>query len=201
MNSSEENAKISRMLESFVRPALKDCALIVSSGGGEFFASRPLLDFFKTLSKAQYPKLKLLLATNGTLFTPENWNKLQNLKGMVETVSVSIDAAEKETYEKLRRGGRWDILCDNMEYISSLKAAGEISRLVMNFVVQADNFRQMKDYVALAKKWNATTVFFQRIMHWPDKDVFSPNNPHYNEASRLLEECMAETGVAVQNNI
>ncbi len=209
VNSAEENAKISQMLESFIRPALKDCTWLSALASGEFFASKPTLDFFKTLSKAEYPNLKLDILTNGILFTPNNWDKLQNLKGMVDNVSVSIDAAEKETYEKLRLGGKWDVLCNNMEFISSLKASGEISHLKMNFVVQPDNFLQARDFIALGKKWRATVVEFQRYRNFKgldadaldSSDVFSPKHPHYEEASRLFEECKAETGITVLCNV
>ncbi len=209
VNSAEKNVKLSDLLEHDIRPALKDCTQLSALGYGEFFASKLTIDFFKTFSQAEYPNMKINIITNGTLFTPENWSKLQNLKGMVDNVSVSIDAAEKETYEKLRLGGSWEVLCDNMEFISSLKASGEISRMSMNFVVQADNFRQMKGFVALGKKWNTNYVTFQRFRNFKNmdadaldcKDVFSPKHPHYEEASRLLEECKAETGVTVLYNV
>ena len=41
-NSDEKNKQIASMLENFVRPALRDCVLLASCGGGEFFASKPL---------------------------------------------------------------------------------------------------------------------------------------------------------------
>ncbi len=209
VNSSEQNAEISDFLERFIRPALKNLTSLGALGSGEFFASKPMMDFFKTLSRAEYPNLRIEIQTNGTLFTPENWGKLENLKGMVDTISVSIDAAEKATYEKLRRGGSWKVLSDNMEYIASLKASGELRHLRITFVVQSENFRQMKSFVALAKKWNADSIWFQRIRNrfegnassFEEIDVFSPNNPHYEEASRLLEECKAETGVTVLYNV
>ena len=208
VNTAEENARLSRMLESFLRPALKNCTWLSGLGSGEFFASKPIFEFFRTLTQADYPQLKLGIITNGMLFTPERWSKLQNLKGMVERLSVSIDAANKETYEKLRRGGNWETLCDNLDFISTLKASGEIKALSLNFVVRDENFRQMLDFVALAKKWNAGVVHFSRIINRTDvpseqfscMDVFSKNNPHYDEASRLMSECKKETGIVITTN-
>jgi len=194
VNTDEENDKTALMLENFVRPALRNCTKLSSLGSGEFFISKPLLQFYQTLSKQEFPLLKLDIMTNGTLFTPRAMGKLFNLKGMVDRIQVSIDAADKETYEKLRRGGKWEVLCSNMEFISRLKVSGEIERLFMSFVVQKENFRQMQEYVTLAKKWNANVVTFRRLNNkrtyssddYFHNDVFNKVNPHYNEAVNIL---------------
>ena len=196
VKTNEENEKITSMLENFVRPALRNCTMLSSLGNGEFFVSKPLFQFYSTLSKEEFPSLKLNILTNGTLFNQERWGKLSNLKGMVNQIKVSIDAANKETYEKLRRGGRWEILCNNMEFLSSLKVSNEITRIVMSFVVQKENFRQMNDYVMLAKKWNANGVTFRRLKslrtysheEYIDNDVFNKVNPYYNEALHILSD-------------
>jgi len=194
VKSDEENEKTASMLENFVRPALRNCTTLSSLGNGEFFVSKPILQFYQTLSKQEFPLLKLDIITNGTLFNPERWGKLSNLKGMVNQITISIDAAEKETYEKLRRGGRWEVLYSNMEFISSLKVSNEINEIVMSFVVQKENFRQMSDYVALAKKWNADKVTFRRLKSlrtysreaYIENDVFNKINSDYKEAAQIL---------------
>jgi len=205
VNSNDKNQKIRKMLE-ILRPALKNCKVLQTDGSGEFFASKPIFEFLQTLTQEEFPLLKLSIMTNGQLFTPERWGKLSNLKGMVDIVKVSADAAEKETYEKIRMGGRWETLCENMDYISSLKAAGDIKRIQMNFVVQKSNFKQMKNYVRLAKKWNADIVNFTRLRNWgtfsqsefKDLDVFLPENPLYNEAVGEMQDTLQEKGITIQ---
>jgi len=200
VSSDEKNLKINEILENIVRPALKNCEWLQAIGSGEFFASKSVQEFFKTLTKKEFPLLKLIIMTNGLLFTPERWQKLSNLKGMVDIVKVSVDAAEKETYERIRRGGHWETLCENMDYVSSLKASGDIKRIQMNFVVQKGNFKQMGDFVRLAKKWNVDKVNFTRLRNWgtfsnkefKDSDVFLPENPFYNEAVSILQSLLRE---------
>jgi wyosine [tRNA(Phe)-imidazoG37] synthetase (radical SAM superfamily) len=177
--------------------------MLTSLGNGEFFASKSLLQFYQTLSREEFPQLKLEIMTNGTLLNQERWGKLSNLKGMVNKISVSIDAANKETYEKLRRGGRWEVLCSNMEFVSSLRVSDEIKEFNMSFVVQKENFRQMRDYVTLAKKWNAGCVSFRRLKNltyspdvYIDNDVFNKENPNYKEAVQILSDIIKE-----ENNI
>jgi MoaA/NifB/PqqE/SkfB family radical SAM enzyme len=210
INTDEENKKVADMLEKLVRPALKTCKWLQASGGGEFFASKPILEFYRTLTPKEFPLLKLIIYTNGILFTPERWNSLQNLKGMLHEVKVSIDAATKDTYERLRRGARWEMLCDNMGYISSLKSSGEVSKITMCFVVQSANFREMRGFVELAKKWQADEVVFQPLRNlgrgtYPDKsfseqNVSVPENPHYDEVVKELKSLIQEKELTVRAN-
>jgi len=197
------------MLENFVRPALKDCTTLSCLGSGEFFASKPIFDFFRSLDKKELPFLKVNIMTNGTLFTPERFDKLSNLNGMVNRIHVSIDAANKLTYEKLRRGGKWETLCENMEYISSLRVSNEIKNFTMSFVVQKENFRQMRDYVTLAKQWHADEVTFRRLKFnsgaystetYMENDVFSRENQHYDEAVKILTELKRESEIRITDN-
>jgi MoaA/NifB/PqqE/SkfB family radical SAM enzyme len=105
------------------------------------------------------------LITNGILFTPENWGKIANVHYAINFIRISIDAAARETYEKLRRGGNFDILLDNLEFISGLKRQKNI-KLQAAFVMQKENYREMPMFVELVKKYNFDMVHFGRINNW-----------------------------------
>jgi MoaA/NifB/PqqE/SkfB family radical SAM enzyme len=209
VNTVEDNTKITQLLENFVRPALKNCTLLSGFGAGEFLASKPIIDFYSTLSKEEYPLLKLNLMTNGILFTKDRWSKLENLNGMVGNVRVSVDAATKDTYEKLRLGGNWDTLCKNMEYLSQLKASGKIKSSSVGFVVCDENFREMNDFVILAKQWGVNSINFQRIKNWGTfgsdfyhkVDVFSPENLFYQEAVEIIKQVRQEKEIKITDNL
>jgi molybdenum cofactor biosynthesis enzyme MoaA len=132
---------------------------------------------------------------------------------MVDVIKVSVDAARKDTYEKLRRGGKWETLCSNLEYIASLRQSSEIGRFSLNFVVQRENFREMSAFVDCAKGWCADEVRFTKLQNWGtfspesfvERNVFHPDNPHYGEAVcdlinikkrtdiRIMELCLHES--------
>jgi len=184
IRSDSEKEKTNYILNNFVRPALKDCESITMDGCGEFLASKQYEQFLYTITKSEFPKLKLIFFTNAQLLTPDRWKKFSNLWGMNIQIGVSIDAASKEVYEKLRRGGKWEILCSNMEYISSLKTAGHIREITLRFVVQKENAHQLEGFVELGKKWNADSIRFQRLGNYgtfseeafAEQDIFSPEN-------------------------
>ena len=120
------------------------------------------------------------------------------MKNIPIRLGVSVDAAKKDTYEKIRRGGKWETLCENMSYISKVRGtkSSNVEFLCLHFVVQKDNYLQMKDFIQLGEKWNADAVEFQRMANWGtveneeyiEKDVFHPQNMHYMEAKEILQE-------------
>jgi MoaA/NifB/PqqE/SkfB family radical SAM enzyme len=199
-NSKEEDRRLLSMLMNVVRPALKNCKALKALGSGEFFVSKSMREFFTTLTPSEFPLLKLEIVTNGQLLTQENWERFSNLKGMVESLFASIDAADKDTYEYLRRGGKWENLCANMEFASALKRSREIKRIVLNFVLQKENCNQILDVIMLAKKWDVDQISFQRLANWGtyspqeymELDVFNPSNKYFYEVRNLLEKAKTE---------
>lgn len=193
--------KIHSVLKNYIYPELKNCTRLLLDGCGEFLASKPYEQFLKMISKAEFPSLNLNFITNGQLFTPERWEKFSNLKGMKINISISIDAASKDVYEKIRRGGKWETLCENMEYISSLKTLGGINEIGINFVVQKENFHQLEDFVQLGKTWRADKVGFIRLMNniglspaaFAEQDVFSQENPARDHVLREMAKLIKET--------
>src|SRR3954470_9048975 len=57
--------------------------------------------------------------TNGLLLTPEVVQACIDSK--ISEIIFSIDGATKETYEEIRRGGKWERLLEKMELLKSMK--------------------------------------------------------------------------------
>ena len=104
------------------------------------------------------------ILSNGTLFTYEKWKLLEN-KFKIIYIAISIDAATRETYNKLRHGN-FELLLKNLEMLSDLKKEKKIFSLQFNFVVQKDNYKEMIDFIKLAKKYNVDIVQFTKLDDW-----------------------------------
>src|SRR5262249_40692202 len=135
-------------------------------GGGEAFSSRHIRSILSALNRDEYPGLYLHLISNGQLITPQRWNEYPDLPEMIWTISISIDAARPETYEKLRRPGKWAPLMRNLEHIAAMRRAGKIRNFWINFVVQKANYREMLDFVALGERLGVDKVWFQRVTNY-----------------------------------
>jgi MoaA/NifB/PqqE/SkfB family radical SAM enzyme len=164
------------------------------TGGGEAFASKHFRNILRALNRQEYPGLKVYLITNGQLITPQRWSAFPNLPEMMDVLSVSVDAARAETYEKLRRPGKWAPLMKNLKFIGDMQRAGSIPYFNMNFVVQRDNFREMLDFVTLADDLGANGIWFQRVTNYGAYDeatfgaidVTSPAHPDHAELLEIL---------------
>lgn len=110
------------------------------------------------------PNIRLL--TNGTLFNSTRWGEfIKNKTGKIY-LTVSIDAATEETYKKIRCGGNFKILRENMKFASKLRKTGELGYFRINFVVQKNNYKEMIDFVKWGIELGCDEVFFTKILNW-----------------------------------
>ena len=106
------------------------------------------------------------LLSNGMLFNQTNWEHFVNEHTKKIMLTVSVDAATKETYESIRRNGNFDILKRNMEFASELRKRGELCYFRMNFVVQRENYKEMIPFVEWGEELGVDEVFFTKILNW-----------------------------------
>lgn len=107
---------------------------------------------------------QITIGTNGNLLNRHVLDRLTNLYEVIN-FSVSVDATTKETYEKIRRGGSFEKVCENIELLKEYKKAGKINNINLVFVVQKDNYYEMIDFAKWAKKINANAIFYA-IHNW-----------------------------------
>ena len=129
---------------------------------GDPFASHVYRHFMEQTPERDNIKYSLL--TNALMFK-EFHHRIQNVIRNLDDLGVSIDGASRDTYEKLRLGGRWDKINENLECIAELKNKHNF-KLGLHMVVQADNWHEMDDMLALAHKHNADRVYFNKIEDW-----------------------------------
>lgn len=196
--------RFEELQERNILPMLKDAESVYITGSGDPFASKNFRSLMSSLSAAEYPKLKITLMTNGMLLTPAEWQKFGNLHGMIETIRISIDGASAASHEAIRRGSRWEVMLQNLQFIGERRRAGEFRSFVLCYVVQRENFREMGDAVDLAKRIGADQVFFDQMSNWGtyteaeffEKSVFLPNHPLYEEFLECLQDPRMDDPVA-----
>jgi len=164
------------------------------TGGGEAFASKHFRSILRRLNRREFPGLEVFLISNGQLMTPHRWSEFPDLPEMLSIVSISVDAARAETYEVVRRPGKWAPLMKNLAYLAEMRRAGRIRRLGLNFVVQRANFREMLDFVQMADGFSADHIWFQRVTNYgaydeatfAGIDVTAPTHPDHPELLQIL---------------
>jgi radical SAM protein with 4Fe4S-binding SPASM domain len=86
------------------------------SGGGEPMLHPKILELIEYAKKAG---AKIGLITNGSKFNEKNSRAL--LKANVDMVEFSVDAADKDTYAKVRKGLNWQTLVRNVKRMVRLR--------------------------------------------------------------------------------
>jgi sulfatase maturation enzyme AslB (radical SAM superfamily) len=147
-NSDEENERnqqLATLLSKnlFDQPTDKFIELTLDVSG-EVFASPLLINFLNNVKSKDFPNLKIDIISNGIL-APKRWHKLGEMQNHVHKITISYDAASKEIYEKLRRGGNWEDILVALEWLKNKKQENGME-FNTRMVVQKNNYQQMKNF-------------------------------------------------------
>ncbi|HOS97492.1 MAG TPA: glycoside hydrolase family 99-like domain-containing protein, partial [Deltaproteobacteria bacterium] len=147
-----------------LRRHLPGARRIVMSGFGDPLA-RP--DTRSLLMDEGLGHLKFDLITNALLL-PRFWDRIrhQNFGDLL----VSIDAADKKTYETIRRGGVWEDLLESLSLIGENRE--KFDSVTLNMTVMRENYASIPAFIdfALSRGFKAS---FQRIRGpYPRQNIF-----------------------------
>jgi MoaA/NifB/PqqE/SkfB family radical SAM enzyme len=134
---------------------------------GDPFASLVYRYFIKGIK--DLPNVRFTIQTNGLLIK-KMYQRLLNMFEKLDVLNISIDGATKTTYELLRRGGQFEKLLENLEFIKDYHQQFEIK---IHMVVQKSNWQEMGDMLELADRFNVHRVIFNRITDWNTYSNFS----------------------------
>lgn len=220
MARPDEVREIDKIVNFINENYSKDCRRIVITGSGDPFASKSFRKFLFDFDPNKWPNLKVVyLVSNGKLFTPKMWDRMKAIQPYITDVEISIDAGTKDTYEnKTRLGGDWDILMENLKFISTIDT---IKTMRISFIVQKDNYKEMNQCAEIVydifkhrikpKDENSKpTLFFGKISKWPhmtdkdmeEKDVTNPKHPkHFDFVNNLKNVYQWNNKIHIQSNL
>jgi len=159
------------------------------SGYGDPFAAPGYREFLASIRPEEFPALRsLALHSNGLLFDEAGFTALGWLREKLDEVEISVDAADGPTYALNRRGGDFERLLANLEFIRSLQV-----RTSLSFVVQANNFRQIPEFADLAGRYGFR-AYFSRLVNWGTfsrqeyrvRAVHLEDHPMHGELKKIL---------------
>jgi pyruvate-formate lyase-activating enzyme len=170
-------------------------------GVGEIFFSPVYREIFETEEVFKHPEkwpgFRTVLCTNGTMMTEKIQQKYKILFERSIGVRLSIDAGNKESYEKVRCGGDWDLLWNNINYLyeNTLKIDNKKS-WAWNVILQEDNYESLTDLVKLAYQYpdNLPDIYIVNMLNWgtysqsefDKKAVWFNGSPNHNRAKEIL---------------
>jgi MoaA/NifB/PqqE/SkfB family radical SAM enzyme len=120
---------------------------IILIGNGDPLASaimRPVVLNWKPKSNQ-----KIILFTNGLLM-----KKLLPSSGIFQNISefhISVDAGSKQVYEQVRRPGKYEILRENLDWLSQNRPAD--SNVILKFTLSADNVNDVENFTKMCNHY------------------------------------------------
>jgi len=139
---------------------------------GDPFASHVYRHFMQNTPNVDHIRYSIL--TNGLMFK-EFHKQVPHVMSNLQDLGVSIDGASKETYEKLRLGGKWDKILEALECMAEQKNKHGF-RFTLHFVVQKDNYHEMNAIIDLGEKYGADAVWLNKIEDWGTNQNFAEQN-------------------------
>lgn len=139
------------------------------------------------------PEALIDISTNGSLLN-EDMSKFL-LERNIE-VTVSFDGANKETFEKLRKGGNFEHICANLKKASEIAKNKNISKDRKPGIytsIQKENWKEITDIVKLAKELGV-----ERIAMGP---VVGPEEFRAEVTREFIDEISQAINYARENDI
>lgn len=190
--------QISEIQRKISTDALPGAEFLSITGSGDPFGSPFFRQWLRSMRREDMPALRHMhLHTNALLWTPAMWETLSpDIRALVHSTEISIDAARAETYAINRRGGDFAVLLRNLDFVSTLRRDGPITELSIHMVVQQNNFREMPEFVALGRRVGADRIYFSKLMNWgtfseeeyASRTVHDPLHPDHSALREVLRD-------------
>ena len=163
------------------------------TNSGDAFGADVFRDLLKMINTKDFPNLvNLHLHTNANSWSKTHWNRLKNLHDIPRlTCHISIDACTKETYEIVRKGGKWETLQKNLKFI--FEDIPNLKFIRTSFVCQDLNYKEMSGFVKLIDDLSygsnsVVEVEFGQFTDWgvsskeivEQRQIFKRTHPDYN---------------------
>lgn len=123
------------------------------SGGGEPMLHSQAVELMEYAKKVG---AKVGLITNGSRFTDESSRRL--LEANVDMIEFSVDAADAETYDRVRRGLKWETLVENVKRMVDLRGRLKSATKIIASGVNQEGV----DIEAVARFWEPLVDNFQK---------------------------------------
>ena len=188
-----------RMVEFFLTTPTDRHFSIFVTGSGDPWASKIYRNMLSNLDGNDFPNLTINMQTNGVMYTPKMWNKIKKIHNNLGTCRISFDAGTKNTYEnKTRLNGDWDLLLSNCDFLDKQRDQFPLFRIIYDFVVQYDNYKEMKEYIELIRSRfpNHAEICFSLVSDWGtwapgvynEKCIWKDNHPAHQEFLNCLND-------------
>lgn len=174
--------EISDKFKQYILNNLENLELITWQGG-EVFLYKNFKELFLKAMENEY--LKQIIITNGLLIN-EQWANLITKASHLD-LTISIDSIEKNIYEKLRFGAKFEQLLKNLECIKERRTMNNSNITVtMRTTISDENIYTLDKIVDFAIKYNINVLIWSPLM-MEGNEQYSLKNKNNDELINIKE--------------
>ncbi len=164
-------------------------------------AGEPLMNpyLFDMLKYAKEKGIAIGFATNGMLLSNEICKKI--IETEVDWVNISMDSANQEKYEVIRKDADFNLLLNNIKNLIRLKNHNRLPKVSLWFVIMAENFKELPEMIKCTKELGVKNVSAQLAHSWNNdiiKSIISGLN--FNSFEEELKTTLIITKQLAQRN-
>ena len=158
-------------------------------------------DYFEMIRYARQRHIWVRTTTNASLLHLHG-NARKLVDSGVNEIQISIDGADKATFESIRRGSVFEQVVENCALINRLCAERGIERTKMWTVVQKGNRHQLADLVELAARIGFKSMAFSLdLVDFGMADWRRRNDAVNVDASLKRDEALALLDLAARHGV
>jgi molybdenum cofactor biosynthesis enzyme MoaA len=162
--------------------------------GGEVTLDRGFREFLRSKALRFNSHVNISLISNGTVLDDDLYESLK--ENRLNYIIISINAATRKTYEKITKNDFFERVINNVERLYSLSELHPIKHfeIIVSFVVMRSNYRELPQFMRLAKQLGAKVQLLNVIGNREGEDVFIRKDLHNDllyiltEASKVAQE-------------
>jgi sulfatase maturation enzyme AslB (radical SAM superfamily) len=182
------NDRISEKIKHLVIDQIEGQPIEIRWAGGEPFISEVYVDLME-YCVASGKNIKHIIQTNGSYLIAKA-DLLEQLLPHIKELRISFDAATAGTYGRIRVGGVWEHLLENVRHVQEQIARLATKTVVsVDFVVQQDNYREIPMLRKLCRDMGIEKIQYQRMWNWgtwplPEfnkRNIYNPEHPDYQQ--------------------
>lgn len=199
--SPNADAFFDEMYDTLV-PYLDNAKHLMFGAHNEAFYGEHVMRILSNL-RPKHPDLRLSFCTNGLLFTPSLWKRIEHLGKYHIHMDVSIDSINPDVYAQLRRGGKFSQLEKNLRFMAELRREKVINFMGAVMVVQDLNFMEIPHFTKYCLELGFDQVNLESIYDWGTltekeyyfKNLLNPQHPNHKLFRKLADEARKDKRV------
>jgi len=168
-----------------------------------FYAGEPLInkDIYDMIEYCDEKSIISSISTNAMLMNEKASKKL--IKAGLDRLIISFDGATKKSYEKIRKGAKWEIVLDNIKTLIKLKKEMNSKRpyVSLQMVVTKDNEKEIEKFMELANDLEVDDAYVKTLYTYDTgSKEFSKKLRKLIPTKESLKRCSVDREKACQVN-